>query len=76
MKPKRLLMIHHADGREEYICRSCNQPLRHCDDSHMSFGRGDVEESGGEYLFCDTCGIREDYPKIPDEHFLNYTLDV
>jgi len=76
MKPKRLLMVHHADGTDEYICRSCGQPMRHCDDYRMDFRAGEIDESGGEFLFCDACGIREDYPKIPDAHFLNYSLDA
>lgn len=76
MKVKRLIMVRHADGRDEYVCKSCNQKMRHCDSYHMSFGRGEVEESGEEYLYCDTCGIRSGYPKIPDHHFSGFTLDA
>ena len=73
---KKVLMIHRSDGTEEYVCRCCGQKLRHCDDYRMSFSGGEIDEQGGEYLFCDTCGYREDYPKTPDIHFLDCTLDA
>jgi len=61
---KKVLMVHHADGTEQFVCKVCNQPLRHCDSYSMSFS-GEVEEVGDEYLYCDTCGTRMEYPKMP-----------
>lgn len=62
---KRVLLIHKADGTEQYVCRVCGQSLRHCDNCSMSFGRGEIEDTGAEFLFCDVCGYREDYPNKP-----------
>ena len=60
---KRVIMTHKADGTEEYVCRVCGQSLRHCDNGYDTFGRGEVESVGSEFLYCDVCGYREDYPK-------------
>ena len=76
MKPKRLIAVQHADGRREYICKSCGQPMRHVETSDTSFSAGEVSETGEEYLFCDTCMTRSAYPAIPDFVFLNTTLDA
>ena len=72
MKVKRLLMVQHSDGKREYICKSCGQPMRHCDDYRMDFRAGEIDESGGEYLQC-KCGHRTQYPKLPDHYC---TLDA
>lgn len=68
---KRVIMTCGLDGKEQYVCRVCGQSLRHCDNGHTSFGRGEVEDTGEEFLYCDVCGYREDYPKtkLPEVRF-------
>ena len=67
VKPKRLVMVRHFDGRTEYICKNCGQKMEIRDDYRMSFGRGEVEESGGEYLKCTSCGVISRDFSIPGE---------
>ena len=59
---KKIIAIRHADGVEEYICPKCDSVMKHNDDHHPNFSRGEISETGGEYLSCPNCGMRMDYP--------------
>lgn len=55
-KPKRIVLVHNLDGTTDYICPKCGSMMKLRDDYHISFSAGEINETGGEYLKCESCG--------------------
>jgi len=70
---KRLLMVHHANGREDYACPKCGAVMAHRDNYSMRECNGDIVESGSEFLQCTNpdCMITSDYPRMNVRDFKN-----
>ena len=67
--PKRLVMVHHADGREDYICPKCDSVMVHATSGSRSFSAGVVDDDIREFLSCPNCGMDMDYPKMEPRDF-------
>jgi len=65
-------MIHHLDGRTDYICPKCDSVMKSVDNYSMHFSGGEVVEKGGEFLSCPNCGMRQDYPKLNVRDFKHF----
>jgi uncharacterized C2H2 Zn-finger protein len=55
---KHMIATGNQDGIQQAVCPKCDAVMEWRDNYNMTFGRGEVEESGGEYLECPECGFR------------------
>ena len=55
---KKIIAVGNQDGIKEAICPKCDTVMEWRDNYSMTFGRGEVEETGREYLECPECGFR------------------
>ena len=66
---KRILAVRHADGVTEFECPDCGNYMIVCDTTRTIFSRGEVSETGSEYLFCQKCGTEREFSQVAkDEH--------
>lgn len=55
MNGKRVIAVKHID-HTEYECPDCGNYMIVCDTTKNIFSRGEVSETGSEYLRCVKCG--------------------
>ncbi len=65
---KRILAVRHADGVTEYECPDCGNYMIICDTTRNIFSRGEVSETGSEYLFCQKCGLEFEFAQVAYPH--------
>lgn len=61
---KRLVVVQHADGKREYVCKKCDAKMIHDDSTQSVFSQGEYSENGREQLVCPNCGMTNEYPRI------------
>ena len=54
---KRLLAVHHADGRTEYICQKCGTKMEWRTTGGFHFDCGEVWDDIEEKPVCPNCGM-------------------
>ncbi len=52
----RIMMVRHADGTTEYMCRNCGEKMIWEEDVYERFTAGSYDQSGSVYIRCPKCG--------------------
>ena len=63
MNGKRVIAVRHID-HTEFECPDCGNYMIVCDTTRNIFSRGEVSETGSEYLFCQKCGVEREFSQV------------